>query len=251
MNQEPIPAPSFHGSLVPHTPPLHDQPAGTTSPVPQDILGITSPVPFSWQARAARELHDKQTLHHEAAYSGELRSRHLLPGRGPEPCNNPQDAPDVFEDGVAPVIVESDCSGSDHEFQPELTPKAREPREEHSDSDTSNSLPPLTAKQKGKGKQAGRNAGPEELAAPNNSIDGRGRLLKATIASFREFGETTRQRAQQLADLHHVNLATVMKHASLGAGTEVRAPNDCNTFKSIYSAESLAETGGTSFSLCS
>lgn len=229
---------------------LRGQPAGRTSPVLLATVEITSPAPFSWQARTARELRAQHApLHHEAAYSGELRSRRLPAAQGPQPCHNPHGAPDVFEDGAEPVIMESDCSGSDHEFVPELTPKAREAREDHSSTDTSNSPPPLTAKQKGKGKQAALNAGPEELSAPNNSIDSRGRLLKATITSFREFGETTRQRAQELADLHHVNLATVMKHASLGAGSETRAPNDCNTFKSIFSAESLAETGSASFSV--
>lgn len=248
--QQAIPAPTFDAALEPHTPPRPPTPSaaagrGRTSPVllsPVHLSGETTPVPFSWQARRAREAH-RPPIHHEAKYSGESRSLRLP---APQGVQRSYSSLDVFEDGVEREIAESEISGSDNDFVPELTPNARE-RREASSSDSSDSPAPLTAKQKGKARQATPYAGPDELSAPKNSATGRGRLPQTTIRTFREFGEVTRQRAQELADLHLVNLATVMRHASLGAGSETRAPSDCNTFKSIFSAETLHETGGVSY----
>lgn len=270
LDQEAIPTPAFYASSGVQSP-RNDLPT-IISPSDADagpgppplILSVATttlkspPVKFSWQARQAREklareLREAQVpLPHEATFSGEQRSLRstatpALPTASTasdvEPdCNN------VFEDGVDPLIIESDVSGSDAEFEPEITPLARVPRKALPPNDTPKSPERLTAKEKGKTKQIATLPGPSELPPSTDYTESKGRLPQVAITSFREFGQATRLRGQELADFHHVNLATVMRHASLGAGSETRASSACNTFKSIFSAETFAETGGMFFS---
>lgn len=108
------------------------------------------------------------------------------------------------------------------------------------DPDTEDASPP--SRLKGKGRQ-----GPlqDDLDTDENvPMPGRGRLTKADVASFHIFGQATREAAQELADLHRVNLATVMCHAGLGAGKSTRTAIDFNTFKNIHASMLLSDTGG-------
>lgn len=228
----------------------------TTKVYPRDTLhtfpledhleeeAVSPPGQFSWQAMKARRAR-KGAAHHEALYSGQQRtSRSALP-RPREFLIGQQLAIDTFEDEEHPAPVESELSGSDGEYIPEgsAPPHDIAPSEQESNSPAT---PALTAKEKGKARDVANTICPDDVSCHDDARakSTHGRLSKATIASFKSFGDLTRLRAQELADIHGINLATVLRHASLGAGSESRAPNDCNTFKSIYSAELFASSGG-------
>lgn len=155
--------------------------------------------------------------------------------------NNKQAQASVNPDGQhSPLPAEeSDITGSDSEYVLPL-PKRQAPTPDaivNIESDDGSSSNRFTAKQKGKHRQ-------QEDPSSDEVPLRRGRLNKDTTMSLKLFGDTTRLAAQELADLHRINLATVMRYAGLGAGSETRASNDCNTFKTIYAAKTLADLGG-------
>lgn len=160
-------------------------------------------------------------------------------------------------------LTESDASpGSSDEYRPSGAPIDTVCSERARSIASDVELEPntrLTALQKGKGRGTEKkgqsrdtdaispSAGPPYSAditgTTKSTAKGRpGRLSKSTLATFKDFGESTRQAAHNLADLHGVNFATVMRYAALGAGSASRAPSDFNTFQTIYAAQVLAAT---------
>lgn len=170
--------------------------------------------------------------------SGRERLRRSLTHVAPSPPAQADDDP--FEDIVKPIQEESDISGSDEDYQPPVRKVQQPSFLEDLIVMAPQTPPPLTAIQKGKGKAITRDDQP--------AVAAKGRLRNSTVDSFRALGASTRKEAQRLADLHSVNLATVMRHAGLGAGAGSRITSDCNSFKAVHAARILAETGG--MSLC-
>lgn len=149
------------------------------------------------------------------------------------------DGYDPFGDKTKPVREGSDDSGSDTEYHPPV----RKPRRASLPDDLIAMTPqpsspraPPTAREKGKQKATDHEDQPAVV---------KGRLRNDTVEVFCALGASTRQEAQRLADLHRVHLATVMCHAGLGAGAGSRITSDCNSFKAIHAARTLAETGGS------
>lgn len=152
---------------------------------------------------------------------------------------------DPFEDHENPTVVESDLSGlEDADYVPEMTRKTTSLPQNtgqlfHIDpttEDGSQSDAAPAARSEVKGRQTFE-------ADQLHAKPARGRISKAQVASFKQFGDDTRQAAQNMADAVGVNLATVINHAGLGAGTSARSPSDFNTYKSIYASQKLADTG--------
>lgn len=165
---------------------------------------------------------------------------------------------DVFEDAVEPLAHESDVSLSDQEYLPDTAKSI--PSEDSDSSNDGRPGSPVHVKGKGKGKtvnvpKRGRATIQDAAAAALSGISDsglddtliqppKGRPTKEAAELFREFGQATRERAQALATRHGVNLATVMRHAGFGTVQGTRAPSDFNTFKKLWAAQTLAETGG-------
>lgn len=148
---------------------------------------------------------------------------------------------------------ESDFSGDDSDYQlptPKAKPKAKRITSDRADvvAQRHSSVPKvLTARQQSKQPQRERALSEvEEEEVPLVSVLRQGRLTKDVTKLMESFGESTRRRAQELATIHGVNFATVMRLAGLGAGTGTRASSECNTFKSIYAAQIFSDTGGES-----
>lgn len=140
--------------------------------------------------------------------------------------------------------AESDCSGGGSDYEPETSPAPES-------LPINPAVPPqtLTARQKGKQPSHVSPASDQNLELPIAPVLRRGRLNNETTKLLQSFGEATRQRAQELATLHGLNMATVMRIAGLGATTGTRVSSECNSYKSIYAAQILADTGGTSYLL--
>lgn len=138
----------------------------------------------------------------------------------PSPPFVPDDD-DSFEYTAKPLSDESDVSASDEDYHPPVR-KVRQPSLGDDLIVMSPEISPraaaLTAAAKGKQKATDFDDPPGD-GPP--AVPTRGRIRNATVDEFRALGARTKQEAQRLADLHGVNLATVMRYAGLGAGREV------------------------------
>ncbi|KZP34548.1 hypothetical protein FIBSPDRAFT_942659 [Athelia psychrophila] len=149
-----------------------------------------------------------------------------------------------FEDFAA-ELQESEMDGLDSDFWPSKPKPAKGsftlPADVAEDMCPSDAASPT--RRKGKGKARQRSSVADVATDDDLPMSNRGRLTKDDISAFHAFGDTTRNTAQALADSHQVNLATVMRHAGLGAGKSSCTASDFNTFKNIFASAQLADTG--------
>ncbi|KZP34549.1 hypothetical protein FIBSPDRAFT_942660 [Athelia psychrophila] len=149
-----------------------------------------------------------------------------------------------FEDFAA-ELQESEMDGLDSDFRPSKPKPAKGsftlPADVAEDTCPSDAASPT--RRKGKSKARQRPSVADVATDDDLPMSNRGRLTKDNISAFHAFGDTTRDTAQALADTHQVNLATVMRHAGLGAGKSSRTASDFNTFKKIFASAQLADTG--------
>lgn len=143
---------------------------------------------------------------------------------------------------------DSDDSGADGDYQLPI-PKAKPITSYRADVAAHQHVSGpkgLTARQKSKRPQREYPLSDEGEDCPVVPPLRQGRLTKDITKLLESFGESTRRQGQELATLHGVNFATVMRLAGLGATTGSRASSEFNTFKSIYAAQIFADTGGKS-----